>query len=121
MTLVNHQLAIQSTLYVISGDGRIDLEDRQINARGLVTFRVPGDNLLRRIPLIGSMLNLGGSILGIPIRVVGPLEQPTITYLAPSDVGAELLDIPMRILGLPLEAIRVFTPRDMRRREDNNR
>ena len=32
------------------------------------------------------------------------------TYLSPADVGTELLNIPVRILGLPLEAIRLFTP-----------
>ena len=110
MTLVNHELAIQSTLYVISGYGNVDLEHQQIDARGLVTMRVPGQSLVRRIPLVGSILGIGGSILGIPVRVIGPLENPTITYLSPADVGTELLNIPLRILDLPLEAIRLFTP-----------
>jgi hypothetical protein len=108
MTLVNDQLVIQSTLYIVSGDGRVDLEHQHIDARGLVTVRLPGNRIIRRIPLVGSIL--GGSILGIPVRVVGPLENPTVTYLSPTDVGAELLNIPVRILGLPLEAIRLFTP-----------
>jgi hypothetical protein len=38
------------------------------------------------------------------------LENPNVTDLAPADVGAELLDIPRKLLGLPLEAIRLFTP-----------
>ncbi|MET0501641.1 MAG: AsmA-like C-terminal domain-containing protein, partial [Candidatus Binatia bacterium] len=110
MTLVNHELAIQSTLYEISGYGNVDLEHQQIDARGLITMRVPGQSLVRRIPLVGSILGIGGSILGIPVRVIGSLENPTVTYLSPSDVGAELLNIPVRILGLPLEAIRLFNP-----------
>jgi hypothetical protein len=73
-------------------------------------MRVPGQSLVRRIPLVGSILGIGGSILGIPVRVIGSLENPTVTYLSPSDVGAELLNIPVRILGLPLEAIRLFNP-----------
>jgi uncharacterized protein YhdP len=110
MTLVNRELAIQSTLYDISGYGNVDLEHQQIDARGLITMRVPGQSLVRRIPLVGSILGIGGSILGIPVRVIGSLENPTVTYLSPSDVGAELLNIPVRILGLPLEAIRLFNP-----------
>ena len=39
-------------------------------------MRVPGDTIIRRIPLVGSILGIGGSILGIPVRVVGPLENP---------------------------------------------
>jgi len=72
---------------------------------------LPGDRIIRRIPVVGSFL--AGSIVGIvgiPIRMTGPLEHPDVTYLAPKDVGAELLRIPVRILGLPLEAIRLFTP-----------
>jgi hypothetical protein len=33
-----------------------------------------------------------------------------LPYLSPAAVGAELLNIPLRIPSLPLEAIRVFTP-----------
>jgi hypothetical protein len=110
MTLVNDQLVIQSSLFIVSGDGRVDLEHQHIDAKGLVTVRLPGNRIIRRIPLVGSILGIGGSILGIPVRVVGPLENPTVTYLSPTDVGAGLLNIPVRILGLPLEAIRLFTP-----------
>jgi len=110
MTLVNDQLVIQSSLFIVSGEGKIDLEHQQIDAKGLVTLRLPGNRITRRIPLVGSIFGIGGSILGIPVRVVGPLDNPTITYLSPADVGAKLLNIPARILGLPLEAIRLFTP-----------
>ena len=108
-TLVSDRLIIQSSLFIITGRGRVDLDRRQIEATGLVTARLPGDTITRRIPLVGSFL--GGSIVGIPVRVSGSLERPDVTYLSPSAVGAELLDIPRRILGIPLEAIRLFTPR----------
>ncbi|HXV78842.1 MAG TPA: AsmA-like C-terminal region-containing protein [Candidatus Binatia bacterium] len=113
-TLVSDELIIQSTLFIISGRGRIDLEHKQIDATALITARLPGNRITRRIPLIGSFL--GSSIVGIPVRITGSLEQPNVTYLSPSAVGAELLDIPRKILGLPLEAIRLFTP-TMRRPE----
>ena len=107
-TLVNDEVTLQSSLYAIAGTGKIDVEDRQIDARGLVSVLLPGDRIIRRIPVFGSLLS--GSIVGIPIRITGSLEHPDVTYLSPTDVGAELLNIPMRILGLPLEAIRLFTP-----------
>jgi AsmA-like C-terminal region len=107
-TLVNDVLIIQSSLFTITGNGRIDVEHKQIDAKGLVSVLMPGDSIIRRIPIVGSLL--GGSILGIPVRVTGSLEHPDVTYLSPTDVGAELLNIPMRILGLPLDAIRLFTP-----------
>ncbi len=107
-TLVNDEVIIQSSLFTIAGDGRIDVEHKQIDAKGLVSVLMPGDSIIRRIPIVGSIL--GGSILGIPVRITGSLEHPDVTYLSPRDVGAELLRLPVRILGLPLEAIRLFTP-----------
>jgi hypothetical protein len=107
-SLVNDEVTLQSSLYAIAGTGKINVEDRQIDARGLVSVLLPGDRIIRRIPVFGSLLS--GSIVGIPIRITGSLEHPDVTYLSPTDVGAELLNIPMRILGLPLEAIRLFTP-----------
>jgi hypothetical protein len=38
------------------------------------------------------------------------LERPEVSYLSPGDVGKELLNLPMRILGAPLDAIRLFVP-----------
>jgi AsmA-like C-terminal region len=107
-TLVNDELIIQSSLFTIAGDGKIDVEHKQIDGRGLVSVLLPGDSIVRRIPIVGSLL--GGSILGIPVRITGSLEHPDVTYLSPKDVGTELLRLPVKILGLPLEAIRLFTP-----------
>jgi len=53
---------------------------------------------------------VGGSLVEIPVRVTGPLERPEVTYLSPADVGVELLNIPLRILKMPLNAVRLFTP-----------
>ena len=108
MTLVNTELAIQSSLFVIAADGTVDLEHKYIDARGLVSVRMPGGSVIRRMPIVGSIF--GGSILGIPVRVRGSLERPEVTYLAPADVGTQLLRVPARILSVPVDAIRVFTP-----------
>jgi hypothetical protein len=107
-TLVNDEVTLRSSLYAIAGTGRVDVGDRQVDARGLITVLLPGNRLIRRIPIFGSLLT--GSIVGIPIRITGTLDRPNVTYLSPTDVGAELLHIPMRILGLPLNAIKLFTP-----------
>ena len=115
MTLENDEAILQSSLFTIAGQGRIDLANDEIDARGLVSVRLPGDRFFSRIPIIGSIL--GGSILGIPVQVTGSLEQPNVTYLSPSAVGAKLLNISQTILGLPLEAIRLFTP-NVRRPEE---
>ena len=58
--LANDQLVLQSSLYVISGDGKVDLEHRHIDAKGLVRAS-PGSSIIRRIPLVGSIFGIGGS------------------------------------------------------------
>ena len=106
------EVVIQSSL-TLGGRSTVDFANDAIDARGVVSRRIPGGGVTGRIPVVGSLLS--GSALGIPVRVTGPLAHPEVTYLAASDRGAELLDIPMRVLGLPRDAIRMFTP-SMRRR-----
>jgi hypothetical protein len=105
-TLVNDELIIQSSPYTIVTQGKIDLERRQIDQRGLVYVLTPGVSIIKRVPIVGSLV--GGAILGIPIRITGSLERPDVTYLSAAAVGAQLLNIPTRILGLPFDAIRLF-------------
>jgi AsmA-like C-terminal region len=107
-TLAKDELVLQSSLLTIAGQGNLDLEKKQIDMRGLISVRIPGSGIVSRIPILGSILD--PSLLGIPVRVTGSLEQPAVSYLSPKDIGAQLLNIPLRILGLPREAIRIFIP-----------
>lgn len=107
-TFTADELVVRGTSLTITGEGKVDLERDQIDARGLVSVAAPGSQLVKDVPLLGSIL--GGSLIGIPLRVSGSLDRPNVSYLAPKDVGQELLNMPLRTLGLPLEAIRIFTP-----------
>jgi hypothetical protein len=102
------EVVIRGTSLTITGGGTVDLERKQIDGKGLVSVAAPGSRVLRNVPILGSVL--GGSLVGIPLRVAGSLERPNISYLSPTDIGAELLNVPLRILGLPLEALQIFTP-----------
>ncbi len=106
--LLADEVNVQSTLVNLSGQGKADLERKQVDGKGVIAVLKPVDEVLSRIPLVGSIF--GGSLIGIPVRVTGSFDKPQVTYLAPADVGAELLNIPRRILGLPLGAMRLFTP-----------
>jgi hypothetical protein len=108
--VVGHEIIVQSSLVNLSGSGNINLAKKEIDAKGLIAVLKPVDEVIGRIPLISSMW--GGSLVGIPVRVTGSLGRPDVRYLAPADVGAELLNIPMRILGIPREAINLFAPGD---------
>jgi len=106
--LIADEVNVASAQVNLSGQGEIDMESKRIDGKALVAVLKPVDDVLARIPLISSML--GGSLVGIPVRVAGPIERPEVTYLSPADVGAQLLDMPLRILGIPFGAMRLFTP-----------
>jgi hypothetical protein len=107
-SVVNDEIIIQASPLIVTGQGRIDLQRKQVDVNGLVSVALPVHQVIKRIPLVGAIV--GGSLVGIPLRVRGSLDRPEVTYLSPGDVGAEILNLPMRILGAPLDAIRLFTP-----------
>ena len=106
--VIADEVIIDSTLLNLSGQGKVDLERKQIDGKGLIAVLKPVNEVIRRLPVIKSLL--GGTLVGIPVRITGSLDRPAITYLSPTDIGAELLNIPLRILGMPLGALRLFIP-----------
>ena len=104
--VIADEVIIDSTLLNLTGQGKVDLERKQIDGKGLIAVLKPVNEVIRRLPVIKSLL--GGTLVGIPVRVTGSLDRPAITYLSPTDIGAELLNIPLRILGMPLGALRLF-------------
>ena len=92
----------------MAGQGRVDLGRQQVDAQFLVYTATPWEQSVRRIPVIGFVL--GGSLLGIPVRITGPLEKPNVSYLSPSALGSALLNIPARILGFPPDTVRILNP-----------
>ena len=76
--------------------------------KGLVSVSMPGNQVMKHIPIIGSLI--GGRLVGIPLRITGSFDRPDVSYLAPADVGMELMNMPLRVLQAPLDAIRLFTP-----------
>jgi hypothetical protein len=102
------EIVVNSSLLNLSGQAKIDVARKQIDGKVLIAVLKPVDEVLSRIPVVSSIF--GGSLIGIPVRVAGALERPEVTYLSPADVGAELLNIPVRILGIPLGAMRLFAP-----------
>lgn len=114
--LIGDEITVESSLLNLSGQGKVDLERKLVDGKGLIAVLKPVDQVIARIPVISSVL--GGTLIGIPVRVAGSLERPEVTYLSPADVGTELLSLPVRILGIPLQAIRLFAPKDENR--DNN-
>ena len=102
------ELIIVASPYTITAQGTADLEQKTIDGKGLVTVLLPADKLIKSIPLVGSIVS--GSMVGIPVEVSGAFEQPRVSYLSPAALGAEIVNLPVRFLKVPLEALQIFTP-----------
>jgi hypothetical protein len=107
-SIIAEELIIEATPFAITAQAKADFEQKSIEAKGLVTVLLPADKIIKNIPLVGAIVS--GSIVGIPVEVTGTFEQPEVSYLSPSALGAEIVNIPLRILRLPLGALQIFTP-----------
>jgi len=96
------------------GEGTIDMNAGTIDVTLLAAPLKTVDTAVSRIPILGSVL--GGSLLTIPIKVKGPLHDPSVTPLDPSEVGSGLLRVMTRIVKLPLQLLNPFLPADSKPR-----
>ena len=106
--VLSDEIIVQASPLTLTGQGSVDLRRKLVDVKGLIAVALPAHQVIKRIPVIGDIV--GGSLIGIPLRVSGSLDRPQVTYLSPADVGTELLNLPMRVLSAPLDAIRLFTP-----------
>jgi uncharacterized protein YhdP len=85
--------------------GRIDLPDDKIDITVLAAPLRTVDRIVKHLPAIGYVL--GGTLISIPIRVHGPLGDPSVVPLSPSAVGEGVLEMMKRTFRLP---VILFTP-----------
>jgi len=107
-SVIASELIIEASPYAITAEGKADFERNSIDGKGLVTVLLPASKILKSIPLVGSIVS--GSFIGIPVSVSGSMERPQVSYLSPAALGAELVNIPLRILNLPLGMLQFFNP-----------
>jgi hypothetical protein len=87
----------------IAAQGEIDLRERKVDVRIVVSPLRTVDSVVSKIPLVNRIL--AGTLISVPIRVRGDLGNPTVTPLSPSMVGAGLLGIVKRTLTLPFDLV----------------
>jgi hypothetical protein len=85
------------------GTGEVDLASQKVNFTVLVSPLKTVDMVVRNIPLLGHIL--GGSLVSIPVKVTGDLNDPTVIPLSPSAVGSGLLGTMKRVFQLPFTLI----------------
>ena len=88
----------------IVGIGKIDILNQQLDVVLLLAPLKTVDRIIKTIPIIGRIL--GGSLFSIPVKATGDLENPKITTLAPSEIGAGMIRMLERIVKLPIDIFR---------------
>ena len=88
--------------------GEIDLINETIDLSVFVAPLKTLDRIVKYIPILGHVL--GGSLIAIPLRVKGNLNDPEVTPLDPAMIGEDLFGIVKRTLGLPFNIIQPLFP-----------
>ena len=107
-TLTLKETALNGPSIKMVCEGSIDVERRTVDLTLLVAPLKSVDTVVSHIPLVNKVL--GGSLVTVPVKVTGPLDDPAVIPLDPSAVGSELLGFMKRTLHLPLQLIRPLLP-----------
>jgi hypothetical protein len=88
----------------ITGQGSISLDTRETEITLLAAPLKTIDRIVNKIPIINYIA--GGSLISVPLRLSGPLDDIKVTPLSPSAVGKGVIGIMERTLKAPFRLVR---------------
>jgi uncharacterized protein YhdP len=88
--------------------GQVNLVSREVNLNVLVAPLKTVDRLVKKIPVLSGLM--GGNLISIPVKVSGPLNDPSVRPMSPEAVSNELKNVMKRALKLPMKIISPFLP-----------
>jgi len=102
------QAFIDGTSITLLAEGEVDSAAGNADLVLLVAPFSTVNWYIRHIPLLGKVM--GGTLISIPVKVSGKLDDPDVTILAPSAVGSRIVTLFRNILELPIEIISPILP-----------
>jgi len=107
-------LVKESTLHIREGiidapsmeifaEGKIDPLTKDLDLTLIISPLRTADTILKNIPILGYIT--GGSLVSMAFKVEGPWDDPKVSPLPPSAVGAGLVGMVKRTLKLPVKII----------------
>ena len=87
----------------MTGRGSIDVNSQNVDIKLLAAPLKTVDRVVSKLPVIGYIA--GGSLISIPLRVRGKVDNVTVVTMPPSDVGKGLLNLMGRTLKEPFKLI----------------
>jgi hypothetical protein len=98
-------------------EGTIEVLADKMDLTVLVSPLTTVDTIVRHVPVVGKILQ--GTLVAVPVRVSGKIENPTILPLSPKAVGSRVLGILERTLKAPFQLIEMAVP--SKSEEDRNK
>lgn len=99
----------------IAAKGSLDLNADKIDLIVLVAPLKTVDALVKFTPIVNTWLE--GTLVSIPVRVSGDLQDPSITPMSPTAVGSSLLNLLKNTVQLPIKLVAPLFEDD---KEDEN-
>ncbi len=90
-------------------EGEMDMANQTMNLTMLVSPLTSIDWIISHTPVVGKILK--GTLVAIPVSVMGDLRDPKVIPLAPQAVGARILGILERTIRAPFELIQPILPK----------
>jgi hypothetical protein len=86
-------------------EGTVDVGNGMLDLDVVVAPMKTANVIVRHIPLLGYVL--GGTAVGIPVKIIGDLKNSKIIPLDPGLVGSRLLNVLRRTAKIPLEMLNI--------------
>ncbi len=103
----------------IAAEGQLDLGRDEIDLIVLVAPLKTVDALIKFTPIINTWLE--GTLVSIPVRVSGDLQDPLITPMSPTAVGSRLFNLLKNTVQLPIKVVEpLFDGEDENDTADND-
>ena len=106
--LMIDEYALDAPSMGVTGHGTVDTFAKELDIEVLVSPFNTADFVVKKIPIIRGLL--GGTLVSIPIKVTGDIENPKISYLSPSAVSKKLLNTTKKVLKTPVKIIKPVIP-----------
>jgi hypothetical protein len=87
----------------LTGQGGIDLKKGEVDILLLAAPLKTVDRIVNKLPIINYLA--GGSLISIPLRLTGKLNDISVVPMSPSAVGKGLLNIMGRVLKSPFKLV----------------
>jgi len=97
------ELHMDASVMQLVSQGEIDWVNQNIDVTAAVAPLKTVDWIVQRIPIVDYILE--GTLISIPVRVHGNLNDPKIIPLDPSLIGSDLVGIMKRTLKFPFKLV----------------